>query len=132
MSHSQKIILFADPAPPKRTKKMRTRRLKVEELKLGPLAVRFHHAGLGIIDASVDDLSLHGLAVVIAGGPPQNRFVLAGDRLDSLRLTCADGDLYEGNGVVRRVAERGGDLVLGVELDAGGIDLARLYRSGAR
>jgi extracellular factor (EF) 3-hydroxypalmitic acid methyl ester biosynthesis protein len=131
MGHSQKIILFPEPEL-KRTKRMRTRRLKVQDLKLGTIEVEFRHAQLGMVRGIAEDLSLHGLALLILGATEQSRVVLTGDRLDDVTIRCADGTLYEGNGVVRRVAARGPDLVIGLELDAAGLDVAHLFRTGTR
>src|SRR5215471_11018278 len=114
MDHSQKIIPIDFPQEPvvHRAKRMRTRRLKASDLKLGPIRIQFWHAELDNVEATVEDLSLHGLAVVVSGGTERSRLVLAGDRLDEVRISCSDGVLYQGTAVVRRVAERAPDLVL--------------------
>ena len=133
MDHSQKIISFPEQQQEiHRAKRMRTRRLKASDLHLGTIRIHFWHAELSHVEATVEDLSLHGLAVVVGGGTERSRLVLSGDRLEEVRISSSDGVLYQGTAVVRRVAERAPDLVLGLELDARGLDLARLYRSGAR
>ncbi|HJZ88209.1 MAG TPA: hypothetical protein VKN99_23705 [Polyangia bacterium] len=113
-------------------RRLRARRLRVEELNLGPIRASARHAGLGGIRAEVEDLSLHGMALVIPDAAAQHQLVLAGDRLDELAVDCDGGSLYQGSATVRRVAERDRALVLGIEFDSAGIDLGELYRRGAR
>jgi extracellular factor (EF) 3-hydroxypalmitic acid methyl ester biosynthesis protein len=115
-----------------RPKKMRARRLRVEELRLGPVQARCHHTKLGDLSASVEDLSMRGLALVVAGGAARGELVLSGDRLRDLTVSCASGPLYQGRGTVRHTEERGDDLVLGVALDTSPIDLSEVYRRGTR
>ncbi len=47
-------------------------------------------------------------------------------------MRCARGVLYEGSAVVRRIAERGAHVVVGVEFASHGVNLAELYRHDAR
>jgi extracellular factor (EF) 3-hydroxypalmitic acid methyl ester biosynthesis protein len=104
----------------------------VQDLKLGTIEVGFRHAELGQVQGIAEDLSLHGLALLITGATEQSRVVLTGDRLEEVKIRCTAGTLYEGNAVVRRVAARGFDLVIGLELDAAGLDVAHLFRTGTR
>lgn len=99
---------------------------------MGPICAHASHAALGTVVASVEDLSLHGLALVIDGQAGGSELVHAGDRLDRLTLSSADGLVYEGAAVVRHVGERTGALIAGLELEGPGIDLAALHRRGAR
>jgi len=117
-----------------RPRRMRTRRLRITDLKLEELRASFRHGSLGPLVAIAEDVSLHGMAVVVAEGGRRGDAVLVGDRIDDLELTCAApaGCLYRGSAIVRRVAPRGDDLVLGLELDQPGIDLGRLHRHGVR
>jgi extracellular factor (EF) 3-hydroxypalmitic acid methyl ester biosynthesis protein len=117
---------------PKGRNRLRTRRIHVHDLKLGEVVARAKHAGLGSIEATIENLSLHGMALVVAGAASKSSLVLGGDRLEQLTVECAGGVLYEGAALVRRVAEKGDTLVLGVELPSRGIDLGELYRRGAR
>lgn len=127
------VRLHATPEPPAaRPRKLRARRVRVEELGLGRIVARARHAALGGVEASVEDLSLYGMALVLGGAAARTSLVLAGDTLAPLRVEHAGGALYEGNAIVRRVGERDEDLVLGVELQSGGIDLGDLYRRGER
>jgi extracellular factor (EF) 3-hydroxypalmitic acid methyl ester biosynthesis protein len=119
---------------PLRPRRMRARRLRMSDLELEEVHARFRHRLLGELDGLVEDVSLHGMAVVIAGGARYQDLVTTGDRIDDLAITCVapSGRGDDGSAVVRRVAERGADLVLGLELDASSIDLGQLHRHGAR
>lgn len=85
---------------------------------------------MGSFDADVDDLSAHGLSLIVS--PPQGSVVLAGDRLSRLRLTAGSATVYEGTAQVRRVTERADALALGVELERGAIDLDAIYALDTR
>src|SRR5262245_44521776 len=123
--------LVADGPRPRR---MRARRLRLADLKLVEARARFRHRVLGSRVAVAEDVSLHGMAVAVAEDDPRRDIVRIGDRITDLELTCVDpaGCLYRGAATVRRVAPRGADLVLGLELDEPGIDVGRLHRFGAR
>lgn len=123
---------YPERSPTARTRRLRARRLRVEELKLGRLTATAQHAVLGAISATVEDLSLTGMALVIPAAAPSAGLVLVGDRLDRLQAECDDGALFQGSANVRRVSERSGDLIIGVELEAHGLDLGELYRLGTR
>lgn len=120
------------PSDARRARRLRARRVRIEELQLEGLTATSRHATLGIIDTHVEDLSLTGAALVIADAGPRFGLVLSGDRLERLRLVCRDSVLYEGDAHVRRIAERGNDLVLGIELKSSIIDFSELYRLGTR
>lgn len=115
-----------------RTKRMRARRLRVEDLKLGAIAVACRHPGIGPLQGTAEDVSMHGLSFVLPAAPGLPQTLLIGDRLEDVRITCEAGLLYEGQSLVRRITDRGDQLVIGIELDLVGLDLGRLYRSGAR
>ncbi|MBS1119336.1 MAG: hypothetical protein H6Q90_1564, partial [Deltaproteobacteria bacterium] len=93
-------------APVPRTKRMRARRLRVEDLKLGILQVACRHAKLGPIEGAAEDVSMHGLSVLL-GAPSELRALLLGDRLEDVRITCEAGLLYDGQAQVRRITDRG-------------------------
>ena len=112
--------------------RLRGRRVRVHDLHLGPIRAAAVHPGLGSFDAVVDDLSLYGLALVIQDAASRAQLILGGDRFERLRVTYAGGDLYQGGAIVRHIAERHANLVIGVELDSGGIDFSEIYRRGAR
>jgi extracellular factor (EF) 3-hydroxypalmitic acid methyl ester biosynthesis protein len=115
-----------------RNKRMRARRLRAEELQLGTIDARVRHAQLGEWAATVEDVSLHGVALAVAGAAQQRDSIMIGDRLERITLSCEGDELYDGKGIVRRIDERGDHLLLGVALESSGIDLARLHRHGTR
>ncbi len=80
----------------------------------------------------MEDLSLSGMALVIPRATSETTVALIGDRLDKLEVFCPAGLIYRGSANVRRVSERGDELVLGVEVQSRGIDLAEVYRLGTR
>lgn len=113
-----------------RTPRLRARRLPVDVEALGPVRASFHHASLGAVDADVRDLSLTGLAIAMEGATEP--LVFAGDRVESLEVTIGERTLFRGSGTVRRISEDGARVVVGIELEGGGIDLAEFYRQGMR
>jgi hypothetical protein len=118
-----------------RSMRMRARRLRVEEIKLGYISVVAKHPELGKLEGAAEDVSMHGLSVVLTGAPEGERTLLVGDRLDDVVITCDAGTLYEGHALVRRISAFGDDLEdlnVGLELDHRGLDLGWIYRSGAR
>lgn len=114
--------------PLHRTRRMRARRVKAEDLRLGEIAVAFEHPEVGALTGAAEDVSIHGLSVVARAEP---RGLRMGDRLEHVRVTCDAGMLHDGSAVVRRVTERGDVWVIGLELPAG-LDLGRIYRSASR
>jgi extracellular factor (EF) 3-hydroxypalmitic acid methyl ester biosynthesis protein len=120
------------PSEARRARRLRARRVRIEELQLEGLAAKARHATLGMIDTRVEDLSLTGAALVITDAGPRAGLVLTGDRLERMRIVCRDSVLYEGDANVRRIAERGNDLVLGIELQSSTVDFSELYRLGTR
>jgi len=115
----------------KKAHKLRARRIRVGDLKLGRVVARVRHQDL-VLEAEVEDVSPYGVALVIPSIMLSSSLILAGDRLPDLVIEHVGGVLYEGSGVIRRVAERGDRIVLGVELPTGGVNLAEMYRQGTR
>lgn len=115
----------AIPAP----RRLRARRLRAADLRLGAVRATGLLAS-GPFLAAVEDLSLHGLALVVRDRA-RGDLILAGDRVEALEVVSQEGFVYRGAGVVRRVAVRGEDVVLGVELSAG-LDLGAMRRLGAK
>jgi extracellular factor (EF) 3-hydroxypalmitic acid methyl ester biosynthesis protein len=110
-------------------RRLRARRLRAVDLRLGAVRATGTLAS-GPIEAGVEDLSLHGLALVVRDRA-RGDLILAGDRIEALEVASHEGFVYRGAGVVRRVTARGDDLVLGVELSAG-LDLGAMRRLGAK
>ncbi len=115
-----------------RPRRLRARRVRTEEMQLEGLGATGRHSTLGDIHAVVEDLSLTGAALLIAGGAAKSGLVLIGDRLDHIQMVCRSALLYEGDAHVRRVTERGNDLIIGVEVQGRTIDLSELYRLGTK
>jgi len=115
-----------------RPRRLRARRVRTEELAIGSLSVSGRHTALGAFQGTVEDLSLTGLALSIANGADKAGLVLHGDRLDRIQITWREAVLYEGDAHVRRISDRGTDLVLGVEVQASTIDLSEIYRLGEK
>src|SRR5689334_3522732 len=90
--------------PLHRTRRMRARRVKAEDLKLGEIAVAFEHPEVGALQGAAEDVSIHGLSIVVRSEP---RGLRTGDRLEHVRVACDAGVLHDGSAVVRRVTERG-------------------------
>jgi len=131
---SSTAVPRSDPQPSesRRARRLRARRVRIEELQLDGLAATARHATLGMVETRVEDLSLTGAALVISDAGPRAGLVLTGDRLERMRIVCRDSVLYEGDANVRRIAERGNDLVLGIELQSSTVDFSELYRLGTR
>src|SRR4051812_11413810 len=64
----------------KTDRKLRTRRLRVEDLNLGRVTAKARHADASI-DAVVEDLSPHGAALIISPAQLGGSLILAGDRI---------------------------------------------------
>ncbi|GMV16757.1 MAG: class I SAM-dependent methyltransferase [Polyangiaceae bacterium] len=109
-------------------RRLRARRLRLGDLRLGDTLARGRHATLGRIEGTVEDLSLSGLALVLPDRASSHGLVLLGDRVEKLRIECKHGPIHRGDASVRHVAERGGDLLLGLELSAPGVDLGLVHR----
>lgn len=116
----------------RRPRRLRARRVRVDELQLDGLEASARHGTLGNLTAVVEDLSLTGAALLLANGAAKSSLVLTGDRLERVRITCREAVLYEGDAHVRRATERASDLVLGIEVQSGTIDLSEGYRLGTR
>jgi len=110
---------------------LRARRLRAPDLKLA-LRAQATHGALGSFEALVEDLSSHGLAMVVRGQADSQPLVLWGDRLEGLVLSQDGEPFHHGGALVRRVERRGADLLLGIELDPEPLDLGRVYRLASR
>ena len=115
-----------------RAHRLRARRVRPLEMQLVGLEAIVRHSLLGEVRAVVDDLSLTGAGLSIAGGAAKSGLILVGDRVESMQIVCRGAVICDGDAHVRHVAERGDDLTIGVELVGGTIDLSELYRLGVR
>jgi len=115
-----------------RAHRLRARRVRPLEMQLVGLEATVRHRVLGDTRAVVDDLSLTGAALSIAGGATRSGLILIGDRLEQMQIVCRGAVLCDSDAHVRHVAQRGDELIIGVELEGGTINLSELYRSGIR
>jgi len=116
----------------KRTsRRLRARRLRVEDLRLGEITAHGAHPTFGSFYAKVEDVSAYGLALII---PISEKapLLLAGDRLDDLTVLGGATLIFRGSAMVRHIAERDSNLVVGMELQGSGLDIAEIYRRGER
>jgi len=90
------------------------------------------HAEAGSLSGSVEDLSNHGLALTVPVADARALPVLSGDRLPCISVLADGRPIHEGSAIVRRVVEREGTVLIGIELEGAGLDLSRVYRHGAR
>lgn len=119
-------------AEARRSRKLRARRIRIEELQLGDVRAEARHAAIGVFVASVEDISPTGMALVLTDAAQRSTLMLTGDRIEHLRVSCGKGILYEGNASIRHVQDRGQSLVLGIEVDSTQLDLSELYRLSTR
>lgn len=131
-SQARAIVDVVNKHESRRPRRLRARRVRAEELHIDGLEVSGRHATLGTFRGTVEDLSLTGLALTLSGAAAKGNLILHGDRLERLQVTCRNAVLYEGDAHVRRVTERGADLVVGVEVQSNTIDLSELYRFGQK
>ena len=123
-------VLPPDPEPA-HSRPLRARRLRAPDLRLS-LRARATHGALGAFEGQVEDLSSHGLAMIVRGMAQSQPLILWGDRLDGLTITQENEHLHQGGGLIRRVERHGPDLLLGIELDPESLDLGRVYRLSSR
>jgi extracellular factor (EF) 3-hydroxypalmitic acid methyl ester biosynthesis protein len=90
------------------------------------------HPEAGSLSGDVADLSNHGLALTVPVVDARSIPVLSGDRLPRLSVLADGRPIHEGSAIVRRVVELENRVLIGVELEGGGLDLSRVYRHGAR
>lgn len=120
----------ASASRPDHARRLRARRISAEDLRLGTVPISARHPVLGTIRAEVRDLSGHGMGLILPETAPT--LILVGDRLEALRIHVAGQVLDLGTATVRRQSDVDGKLVLGIELDSGGIDIGDIYRRVAR
>ncbi|MDB4991611.1 MAG: SAM-dependent methyltransferase [Myxococcaceae bacterium] len=90
------------------------------------------HASLGVFEADVLDVSLHGARLALSNAGRGGNAVLLGDQLEPLIIHCNGELVYHGSGTVTRALERDDQVELGVELQHAAVELDRVHRSTAR
>lgn len=115
-----------------RSRRLRAHRVRVEGLGMVEVVAVARHQSEGRIEGRVEDLSFHGLSFSVDREDDDDSLVLVGDRLEQIRIEAQSRVIYTGTGTIRRVDDREGELLLGVELDTHGIELGELYRLGSK
>ncbi len=110
---------------------LRARRLRTEDLKLA-LTAQGVHGSFGAFHGLVEDLSNHGVAVVLKAGAGRAHLFLCGDRVESLAVHQELEQLHRGAALIRRLERRGSDLVMGLELDPEALDLSSVHHLSSR
>jgi extracellular factor (EF) 3-hydroxypalmitic acid methyl ester biosynthesis protein len=105
--------------------------LRPEDLKLA-LTAQGTHASFGAFHGVVEDLSNHGVAVLLQAVAGRAHLFLCGDRVEPLAIHQELEQLHRGAALVRRVERRGSDLLLGLELDPEALDLSNVYHLSSR
>ncbi|MBS1784286.1 MAG: class I SAM-dependent methyltransferase [Acidobacteria bacterium] len=114
-----------------RSRPLRARRLRAEDLKLA-LTAQGTHGAYGAFHGPVEDLSNHGVAVLLKSGAGRSHLFLCGDRVESLAVHQELEQLHRGAALVRRLERRGSDLLVGLELDPEALDLSGVYHLSSR
>jgi extracellular factor (EF) 3-hydroxypalmitic acid methyl ester biosynthesis protein len=125
------IARLLTPAEAERTQRLRARRIAIDVQKLGDVGASLRHGEAGALEGTVQDLSLHGLAVAVPQVAQQG-LLMSGDRLESVIVRCQGAVLFQGTGILRRISEQPDRRVLGIELEGGALDLARLHLQETR
>jgi extracellular factor (EF) 3-hydroxypalmitic acid methyl ester biosynthesis protein len=124
--------MTTNPPPVKPTRRFRGRRVRAGHKDGGSLSASGYHGCLGHFAGPVEDFSFHGLAMAIPQPPERGQLLLAGGRLEDLTVSDSTGPVFRGHGILRRVSDRKGALILGIELEGPGLDMAEVYRRGTR
>jgi extracellular factor (EF) 3-hydroxypalmitic acid methyl ester biosynthesis protein len=124
--------MTGNPPALKIVRRLRARRIRPADFSLGAFVASGQHHCLGRLSGYVEDLSVYGLALIVPGRSCDTQVPLGGDRLEDLTISDSEHTIFRGTAVVRRVSERAGELMVGVEFEGGGLDLAEVYRRGTR
>ncbi len=70
------VIPIGFPKDGRRPRRMRARRHRIADLKIGEIRARLFHFELGEVAAVAEDVSLHGLAIAVPHSDEEQRVVL--------------------------------------------------------
>ena len=120
--------------------KLRALRHLVGEFEVGPIEVTAWHPRLSVLRGACEDLSLNGLCLRIKGsllpgepGTDPSQLVQVDDRVIGLHATLRSGEVVcNTDAVVRHARLEGGDLLIGLQLQRGVVDLPLLYERQTR
>jgi extracellular factor (EF) 3-hydroxypalmitic acid methyl ester biosynthesis protein len=128
----RQTIETSGSASTQRARVLRGHRVRVEDLGLDAIHVTTRHSAIGEVQGEVVDLSLYGVGVCLRDRAAHAGLMLAGDRLSQVRIETRFSVVHDGAAIVRRVSEHNADLIVGLQLTGGGLDLSQLYRHSTR
>jgi extracellular factor (EF) 3-hydroxypalmitic acid methyl ester biosynthesis protein len=118
---------------PRSSFKLRALRHLAAEFCAGPLTVTAWHPRLQVIAGHCENVSLHGLCIAIPNGAERAGLLQVDDRLIGLHVTLQSGEVVaNSDAIVRHLRPSGSDLLVGLQLDGGVIDLPTLYEKQSR
>ena len=113
--------------------KLRALRHPVSEFGVGPLAVTAWHPRLLVLSGTCDNVSLGGLCLRLPGAADRGPLVQVDDRFSGVHVALQSGEvLGQCDAIVRHSRAEGLDLIVGLQLEGGGIDLPLLYEKQTR
>lgn len=122
----------ASVARERRSLRLRSHRWTLPEALGERVRARAVQPGVGELDASVLDLSLHGARLAVHAQRLERAAILLGDKLDPLTIHCDGEVVYRGAGTVTRTLHSEHHVELGVSLEQAAVDLSHLHALRAR
>jgi extracellular factor (EF) 3-hydroxypalmitic acid methyl ester biosynthesis protein len=120
-------------SPARREQRFRALRHAVSEFAVGSLSASAWHPRLHALSAQCENVSLHGLLLRLPGRAGDAGLLHPDDLLSGLHVTLPSGEVaFHGEAVVRHCSPDGIDLLCGVALREGGLDLELLHQGHAR
>ncbi len=118
---------------PRSGHKLRALRHPVAEFGVGPLAVTAWHPRLLVLSGACDNVSLGGVCLRISGAAERVEQVQVEDRFSGVHITLQSGEVIgHCDAIVRHARSEGADLLVGLQLEGGVIDLPLLYEKQTR
>ena len=119
--------------PPKSGYKLRALRHLASEFEVGPLMVTAWHPRLQVLSGVCDNISLHGVCLRIVGGGDSEVLLSVDDRLSGLTVKLTSSEVIcHTDAIVRHLRRENGDLLVGLQLDGGVMDLPLLFEKQTR
>ena len=115
--------------------KLRALRHLATEFGVGPIAVTAWHPRLQVVSFTCDNLSMSGLCLRLAGGagPERGVEVFADDWILGVHASLQSGEVVcHSDAIVRHCRADGDDLLIGVQLVKGVVDLPLLFERQTR
>ena len=118
---------------PRSGHKLRALRHPASEFGVGPLAVTAWHPRLLVLAGACENVSLGGVCVRLHGAAERLDLVGVDDRFSGVHITLQSGEVIgHCDAIVRHCRSDGGDLLVGLQLEGGVIDLPLLYEKQTR